>query len=89
MSFDSVCLYSRVSKIAVTSKCRENDFNQACRRRGTAIFLPKLTLSDMLSSNSKISLSVDPQFSHKLLFHLYLFQNKFFHFLTTQMDEST
>ena len=41
-------------------------FRSACLR--TEIFLRELTLSSTLSSNPKSSHSVDPQFSHKLLF---------------------
>ena len=35
------------------------------------IFLRELTLSSTLSSNPKSSHSVDPQFSHKLLFYVH------------------
>ena len=44
----------------------ENDFRSACLR--TEIFLRELTLSSTLNPNPKSSHSVDPQFSHKLLF---------------------
>ena len=53
----------------VTSKCLENDFHCACLR--TEIFLWEGTLSSMLNPNPKSSHSVDPQFSHKLLFYLH------------------
>ena len=44
-------------------------FRSACLR--TEIFLRELTLSSTLSSNPKSSHSVDPQFSHKLLFYVH------------------
>ena len=44
-------------------------FRSACLR--TEIFLRELTLSSTLSSNPKSSYSVDPQFSHKLLFYVH------------------
>ena len=44
-------------------------FHLACL--GSEIFLRELTLSSTLSSNPKSSHSVDPQFSHKLLFYLH------------------
>ena len=50
-------------------KCLENDFRSACLR--TEIFLRELTLSSTLNPYPKSSHSVDPQFSHKLLFYLY------------------
>ena len=50
-------------------KSLENDFRSACLR--TEIFLRELTLSSTLNPNPKSSHSVDPQFSHKLLFYLY------------------
>ena len=42
-----------------------------------------------LNSGTKRSRSVDPQFSYKLLFYLYLPHNKSFYCLTTWMDEIT
>ena len=50
-------------------KCLENDFHCACLR--TEIFLRERILSSMLNANPKSSHSVDPQFSHKLLFYLH------------------
>ena len=62
-------------------------FRSACLR--TEIFLRELTLSSTLSSNPKSSHSVDPQFSHKLVFYVHKIHDKFFHCLTTRMDADT
>ena len=44
-------------------------FHCACLR--TEICLRELTISRTLNTNPKSSRSVDPQFSHKLLFHVH------------------
>jgi hypothetical protein len=62
-------------------------FHYACL--GTEIFLRELTLSSTLSSNPKTSRAVNTQFSHKMLFYLRQFHNKFFHCSTTRIDDAT
>ena len=62
-------------------------FHSACL--GSEIFLRELTTIKHAEFKSESSRSVDPQFSHKMLFYLHSFHDKFFHFSTTRIDDNT
>ena len=51
--------------------------------------LRELILYKKLNSNPKSSRTLDLQFSHKLLFYLHQFYDKFFHCSTSRIDEDT